>query len=243
VAMQALFILNILLGLFNLLPWLPLDGGRALRSYLQRKRSFLDATRLAVKCSNIVTVLFVVGTIIYAALIPGYSFAYREFIVLIDMIVAFFIYGGAQAELQGAIVKDNISDLRTKDVMVKNYVMLKGDAKVSDLYKTLMAKRSSIVLFMKGDRVMMVFHTALQKLLKNPTPEGSIENLGVEIPVVKANSALYNAIDKMRLDESGVAAVTNGKKIVGVLLSQHIESVVALHMSQRRNAKDAQQRK
>jgi hypothetical protein len=45
---------------------------------------------------------------------------------------------------------------------------------------------------------------------------------------------LYDAIEKMKLEESGIAAVTRRNKICGILLMQHIESIVALHMSQKK---------
>ena len=65
--MQTLFVLNVFLGVFNLLPWLPLDGGRALRSYLQKTHDFLDSTKIAVKVGNAMTFAFIAGTVVYAA--------------------------------------------------------------------------------------------------------------------------------------------------------------------------------
>ena len=48
---------NFLLGLFNLLPGYPLDGGRVLRAYLRNNgRDANDATRLTGKCGQVIAV-------------------------------------------------------------------------------------------------------------------------------------------------------------------------------------------
>lgn len=44
--------INLMIAGFNLLPALPMDGGRILRALLSRKRSFVAATDLAVKISR-----------------------------------------------------------------------------------------------------------------------------------------------------------------------------------------------
>jgi len=232
--LQMLFILNLFLGVFNLLPWLPLDGGRALRSYLQRKRSFLDATRIAFKASNVVTVLFVVGTVIYAAVSPNFSFAYREFLVLFDVVIAFIIYSGAQSELQAAIIKEGISDLRAKDAATRNYTLLKSNTKVGELYRKILKGNAHTVLFIKGGKTEVFSNALLQKAPKTRLADLTIGDLGVVIPTMDETAPLYDAIEKMKLEESGIAAVTRRNKICGILLMQHIESIVALRMSQKK---------
>jgi Zn-dependent protease len=233
--LQILFLMNIFLGVFNLLPWLPLDGGRALRSYLQKKRSFLESTKLAVKISNIVTVIFIVGTIIYAIYAAGYSTTYREFIVLFDIVIAFFIFSGARAEMQSAIIKDGVSDLKVKDAMSNNYIVLEEKTKVEELYDIMVKTKMNIILFQKNGKVYMVSNPSLQKLLKKNQTEGNIGAIGAEIPTIKYGTKLYSAIENMRASESGIVAVLRGKKIVGILLISHIEAIIALHMSKKKN--------
>ncbi|MDE1871618.1 MAG: site-2 protease family protein [Candidatus Micrarchaeota archaeon] len=232
--LQTLFLLNVFLGVFNLLPWLPLDGGRALRSYLQKSRSFLDATRLAVKSSNAVTIIFIMGTVAYAALAHGYSAVYREFIIVWDVAIAFFIYSGAQAEMQSALIKENIKGLRARDAATSNYLVVRGTLSMDKLYKKLMHSETHIVLFRKGSQVKILSSASLQKLLKSPKPGAIIADFGTPIPSIPYSMGLYDAIGRMRSDESNVAALLKGDTIKGILLMQHIEAIIALHISRKK---------
>lgn len=59
--------INFIIAGFNLIPALPMDGGRILRALLTRKMSFVRATDVAVMVSRVAAVAFVVLGIKYAA--------------------------------------------------------------------------------------------------------------------------------------------------------------------------------
>lgn len=79
--------LNLLLGVFNLLPALPMDGGRVLRATLARHRSNLEATVLAARIARYVGVAMIVV-----------GFFYDFWLILIGL----FVLMGARAEEEAA---------------------------------------------------------------------------------------------------------------------------------------------
>jgi len=65
----ALLWINLMLGLFNLIPALPMDGGRILRGYLAINRDHLTATRIAARVGRVIAIAGgVIGALYFRSL-------------------------------------------------------------------------------------------------------------------------------------------------------------------------------
>ncbi len=242
VFVQLLFILNLLLAVFNILPWFPMDGGRVLRSYLQRGRSFLEATRTSVKVSNVLIVLFVIGTLVYVGVEPSYPFFYKEFIVLWDVFIAVFLYGGAKAELQAAYIKTYTQGLSAGSAMTNDYIMSRSTTTLAQLYETVVARRIHIVLFRRAGKYYIVSRLPYNSFGKaaEGMADQRISRFGEELPMLDIGSSLYSALEKMQEANISVIGVQRSGRLVGILQRQHVESVITLHISRTRGrAKNA----
>ena len=84
-ALTALLYINIVLGLFNLVPALPMDGGRVLRGLLALKRDYLSATRIAARIGRAIAV-------------AGFVYAIYSGDVMLGFIAAFIFFGAGTEE-------------------------------------------------------------------------------------------------------------------------------------------------
>ncbi len=94
--------LNLILGVFNLLPAFPLDGGRVLCSLLERDHDLETATRSAAHVGRVLAVMMI---------------AVGLFVDVWLTLIGIFIYLGASAEEAGTIVHARLRGHRVREVM------------------------------------------------------------------------------------------------------------------------------
>jgi Zn-dependent protease/CBS domain-containing protein len=111
--------INLTLLVFNMLPALPLDGGRVLRSALWHFRgSFRWATRIAASIGRGFSYLFIAGGVFLFIFQGSFSGAWLAFI-------GWFLYQAATAEDRYLVVHDALGDLRVSDLMVRDPVTVR----------------------------------------------------------------------------------------------------------------------
>ena len=111
---------NVALLVFNLLPGLPLDGGRILRAAIWSRTTFTRATRIAGVVARVIA-FGLIGLGIFMFLVSGaFGGAWLVFI-------GWFLLQAAGAEVRFALAKQALDGLRVRDVMVREPVTVAPD--------------------------------------------------------------------------------------------------------------------
>jgi Zn-dependent protease/predicted transcriptional regulator len=119
-------VVNLMLGLFNLLPALPLDGGRILRSLLALKMPHAKATIIA---GNIARVLAIAMGI------------YGLFANLWLIVLAFFIFTAVKSETQQTVVSDLLRGITVRDLMSRDVMSVPAGLTLEELSRVMLTQR------------------------------------------------------------------------------------------------------
>ncbi len=104
--------LNLILGIFNLIPGFPMDGGRILRSAIWgKKKDYFYATQKASSVGRGIA-LFLIFFGLFSVFTGGPGGIWLMFI-------GWFLYSAAQASYQQATLQEILSGIKVKDIMVR----------------------------------------------------------------------------------------------------------------------------
>lgn len=103
--------INFIIGVFNLIPGFPMDGGRVLRSVIwRRKRDYFYATQKASSIGRMIALFFIFfGLFSIFTGGPGGLWL---------MLIGWFLYSAAQASYQQSTLQETLSGIKVKDIMV-----------------------------------------------------------------------------------------------------------------------------
>jgi len=120
-------LINAILGVFNLVPAFPLDGGRVFRgSIWKRSKSFIGATRTATRVSEAISLLMMVGGFV--------SIIFGDFVNGIWIIfLGWFIRSGAETSLRQTLVDETLSGVTVEQIMARDVLTVPPSITIQQL--------------------------------------------------------------------------------------------------------------
>ena len=197
---------NGLLAIFNLLPALPLDGGRVLRSLLAIPLGQLRATRIAASISRVVAI----GLGIYGIL------SFNLFLALI----AFFVYNAVGAEAQFALISKVFEGVPVSEIMTRDVISVEPDDPI-ELLERLAAfrKHTGYPVIDADGRVVGL--AKLQDLRgEDGRPAGAAFARDVAKPAetIRADAPVEEALRALASSEAGrLVVVDASERMVGLV--------------------------
>jgi Zn-dependent protease/predicted transcriptional regulator len=219
--------INFALGLFNLLPGFPLDGGRILRAVLwQRSGDFRQATASASEWGKGIAygLIFLGALQIFAgALIGGIWLIF----------IALFLKGAASSSYQSLVIEQVLGSLHVSDLMVRDPITIDAETTVADVINDhFMRHGHGGYPVIRDGRVVGLI--SLGQIRDCPAGERASKRVSeimrpLDPAIVIAPTApVSNALRQMAESDSGRLLVMEQERLIGLITRSAIAHFIML---------------
>jgi len=204
--------LNILLGIFNLLPAFPMDGGRVFRSLLSKltKMSYLKATKLASTIGQYFALLLLI-------------FGLINFNVIL-VLIAIFIYFGASQEYRALVADTLFQNVPAKEIMSKNIVYVNSEDTVDDVLTVMLENRFLGYPVLENGNIVGTI--TMNEISSAATKTTKVKEL-MSPPVMVSPNAELNELIRGMSNTDRVYVVDNGN-ILGIISKTDIVRTLSI---------------
>ena len=213
-----LFVANVSLAVFNMIPAFPLDGGRVFRALLGFFTNYQNATRLAVQIGRLLAFAGGVFAVMYGQIFLG--------------LVALFIFSAGGQENRAVAVRTLLRRVQAGQVMTRNSVALAPDATIGQIAPMVMGQSHQAnfaVLDPIDGQLLGVTsgHRVARALAQGDryADVTAIMQQAQSIPRVGLNATLDEVQTKLEETSNRVAAVYDGLNFRGLVSSEDIYRV------------------
>ena len=208
---------NILLGMFNLLPAFPMDGGRILRALLALRLRYIPATRVAVLVGRGMAILFAIAGI----------FGRDIFLLLI----AFFVYVGGRGELEAVQSRYVLKDFNARQAVNKDALALYTSEPISRAVDYIMTTYQGDfpVYDLANNLVGVLTRPRLVATLRGQGQEGRVVDVMIpreRVPVTSGSTTLADVWEQMLERGSRVIIVQDQDEFLGLITLDDISELI-----------------
>ena len=215
--------INLILVAFNMVPALPLDGGRVLRSWLwQRQGNFTTATISAARAGKAFGYLLIgagVAQFFTVGLSGGIWF----------VVLGWFLYQAAEAEQDFALLSRVFRSLPVRDLMTPDPVVVPGTRSVAEFLDDMQVRGHSTYPVTEDGKLLGLVSLRLASAVPPPrradTTVADVMLPANQTPVVRPDIPIFDVLDPLRT-APGRAVVMDGGRIVGIVSGSDVAKAV-----------------
>ncbi len=219
-----IFVVNIILALFNLIPAFPMDGGRVLRALLAMRYSRGQATNIAAKIGQLLAIIFVF-----------LGFFYNFWWIFIGL----FIFLGAGAEANFETTRSALSKYKVRDALMHQFTVLHAFEPIDKAVATLLngqekeflvEQDNEIIGIITRDEIIQGLRTFGQEAAIGRVANKTFLTLFPEMP-------LQEAYENMLRMSASICPVIEDHRLIGVLNMENITEMVMLENAGLKNGR------
>lgn len=213
--LQSLLGINVLLVVFNLIPAFPMDGGRMLRALLAMRMSRVQATDIAARVGQFLAIVF------------GFLGLFGNPMLIL---IAVFVYFGAQAEAAQVRSTSLIGNLPVQAAMVNQFVTTYGDHPILEIRDRLLegAQQDFPVLDDHDRPVGMISQAKVFNALRGGMQDAAIQTMMTPISEVSTQptESLRTAMERLQTKNLPALLVVSDNRLVGILTRENIAELL-----------------
>jgi Zn-dependent protease/CBS domain-containing protein len=216
-----LFIANLFLGVFNLIPAFPMDGGRILRALLAIRLNYVRATDVAATIGKLMAILL------------GAWGLFNGGIFLI--LIAFFVFFEADQEGKMVKMRHTLRGLTVAQAYSPQAHALSPESTVREAMQLALSSLQSDFPVCEGGQVVgMLTKGILIEALNQHSPETRVREVMLrDVNPVTPQDELYNVEQQMMESQLNALPVAEAGRYLGVVTIRGIRDLIQLVSSQR----------
>jgi len=210
---------NVSLGVFNLLPAYPMDGGRVLRAWFARHMPLVDATRRAVSVGQAFSLFFI---------LVGF---WNTWLMLIGL----FLFVAAQLEERSVVFQSALDGVHLSDIMLTDFATLSPADTLEDaLSKAVHSLQEDFPVVRGTDLVGVISRRGILRALRaegNAYVQSAMERA---FEIAAPQESLANAFRRLTARGLSLITVVDEGRLVGIVTLQNVVHSMSMLAETRR---------
>ncbi|MBI2908841.1 MAG: site-2 protease family protein [Chloroflexi bacterium] len=211
-----LAVINLLLGVFNLIPGFPMDGGRVLRSILWgASGDYRRATEIATYTGRGIAYLFILGGILI-------MFSGNWFNGLWLAFIGWFLENAASGSYRQMVLKDSLRGFKARDLMTQECSSISPRLSVRDLVYEQILPGGRRCFLVTDDARLSGFIT-LHNLREVPQDRWSVTSVAEamtpvgRLKTVAPDDEAFTVLERMDGEDVNQMPVVEDGKVIGMI--------------------------
>ena len=208
-----LFIANVMLVVFNLIPAFPMDGGRVLRALLSFKLGRVSATNIAASIGQgLAFIFFVLGLF------------FNPFLILIALFIFLGAYGENQMVKQGDLLEGHV----VKEATLTNITRLRPSNNLKEVIDILLAGTEKDFVVIENEKILgiltqkdIIKHAKTPSVLVGDIMQRKFKTVDVTTEIIKV-------LQSIRKEDSDFYPVVENGQLVGAIDTTNISEFILL---------------